>query len=210
MAIPPEREMPQELKRIVTILDAASKPLSHEAAQQASDAESGYDLDRHPAHIVRRVHQRATLCFQQMMAGENLSPTQFAALATVLRHGELSQNHLGRLTAMDPSTISLVVRKLLNQGLIERGPSKTDQRLAIITLTSAGRRYTLDRLERSIKVGRLLLAPLSAGEQATLLRLLQRISGDEPPSAGSGNQPPLTSSGDQSPSAGNNAKYRQA
>ena len=76
-------------------------------------AETGYDLDVHPAHVVRRAHQRATLCFQQVMAGEDLSPTQFAALATILKYGEVSQNHLGRMTAMDPSTISLVVRKLL-------------------------------------------------------------------------------------------------
>lgn len=143
-------------------------------------AATEYDLDLHPAHIVRRAHQRATLCFQQEMAGEDLSPTQFAALATVLRHGEVSQNHLGRLTAMDPSTISLVVRKLLKQGLVRRSPSKTDQRLAIITLTDAGVTYTLDRLKRSVDVGRRLLAPLSAAEQATLLELLQRVSRDDP------------------------------
>lgn len=142
-------------------------------------AETGYDLDVHPAHVVRRAHQRATLCFQQVMAGEDLSPTQFAALATILKYGEVSQNHLGRMTAMDPSTISLVVRKLLKQGLIKRNPSETDQRLSIITLTDEGIRYTLDRLERSVEVGRRLLSPLSATEQITLLRLLQRISLDE-------------------------------
>lgn len=141
--------------------------------------ETGYDLDVHPAHVVRRAHQRATLCFQQVMAGEDLSPTQFAALATILKQGEVSQNLLGRMTAMDPSTISLVVRKLLKQGLIRRNPSETDQRLAIITLTEEGTRYTLDRLERSVEVGKRLLAPLSPSEQTTLLKLLQRISRDE-------------------------------
>ena len=176
----------------MTTLDEAQKskitlsgdqPLSREEAM-ARYADIGYDLDVHPAHVVRRAHQRATLCFQQVMAGEDLSPTQFAALATVLRHGEVSQNHLGRMTAMDPSTISLVVRKLLKQGLIKRSPSQTDQRLAIIALTDEGMRYTIERLERSVEVGQRLLAPLSATEQATLLRLLQRISGDEPGAEG--------------------------
>jgi DNA-binding MarR family transcriptional regulator len=158
---------------------AADEQLSRDEAL-ARYAATGYDLDLHPAHIVRRAHQRATLCFQQEMAGEDLSPTQYAALATVLRYGEVSQNHLGRLTAMDPSTISLVVRKLLRQGLVKRSASKTDQRLAIIALTDAGVRYTLDRLHRSVEVGRRLLSPLSPAEQATLLNLLQRISGDDP------------------------------
>lgn len=165
------------------IKSSGDEPLNREEAM-ARYADTGYDLDVHPAHVVRRAHQRATLCFQQVMAGEDLSPTQFAALATVLRHGEVSQNHLGRMTAMDPSTISLVVRKLLKQGLIKRSPSQTDQRLAIIALTDEGVRYTLERLERSVEVGQRLLSPLSATEQVTLLRLLQRISGDEPGAEG--------------------------
>ncbi|PSJ63185.1 hypothetical protein C7I85_05280 [Mesorhizobium soli] len=113
------------------------------------------------------------------MAGEDLSPTQYAALATILRYGEVSQNHLGRLTAMDPSTISIVVRKLLKQGLIKRSNSDTDQRLTIITLTDAGAHYTLERLERSMEVGQRLLSPLSPEEQATLLELLHRIGSED-------------------------------
>lgn len=145
-------------------------------ALEAGYVESGYDLANHPAHLVRRVHQRATLCFQQVMAGESLSPTQFAALATILKVGEISQNHLGRLTAMDPSTISLVVRKLLKEKLVYRSSSDSDQRLTILRLTDKGARYTIDRLGRSVEVGARLLAPLNKAEQAMLLDLLGRIA----------------------------------
>src|ERR1700736_2864572 len=92
------------------------RPLSREEAIAAYRA-SGYDLPTHPAHMIRRAHQRATFYFQQVMNGRDLTPTQQATLATLLKFGELSQNHLGRLTAMDPSTISIVVRKLLKNGL---------------------------------------------------------------------------------------------
>src|SRR6202011_182782 len=92
------------------------RPLSREEAIAAYRA-SGYDLPTHPAHMIRRAHQRATFYFQQVMNGRDLTPTQQATLATLLKYGELSQNHLGRLTAMDPSTISIVVRKLLKNGL---------------------------------------------------------------------------------------------
>lgn len=156
----------------------AVKPISRVEAIELYE-KSGYDLDAHPAHAIRRAHQRATLCFQQVMAGEELSPTQFAALATILRYGEVSQNHLGRLTAMDPSTISIVVRKLLKHGLIKRSNSDTDQRLIMITLTDAGTHYTLERLDRSLEVGRKLLSPLSPEEQKTLLDLLHRIGSED-------------------------------
>jgi DNA-binding MarR family transcriptional regulator len=81
---------------------------------------------------------------------------------------------------MDPSTISIVVRKLLKNGLIERRGSKKDQRLAIIRLTDRGARYAIDRLADSIEVARRVLAPLTPEEQETLISLLHRIGdGDD-------------------------------
>ncbi|MBX3598861.1 MAG: MarR family transcriptional regulator [Rhizobiaceae bacterium] len=143
-------------------------------------AHSGYNLDEHPAHLVRRVHQRATQHFQQVMEGDNISPTQFAALATILKNGAISQNHLGRLTSMDPSTISVVVRKLLSEGLVMRVKSESDQRLTILTLSERGQAYTLERLKKSVEVGKRLLAPLAPAEQGLLLSLLIRLCDDVP------------------------------
>ena len=142
-------------------------------------ARTGYSLEHHAAHILRKAHQRATACFQEVMPHADLTPTQHAALATLLRYGEVSQNHLGRLTQMDPSTISLVVKALMKRGLIERKRSETDQRMTMITLTNAGVHYTLPLLDRSMEVVRRLLSPLTPGEQATLLDLLNRISGSD-------------------------------
>lgn len=142
-------------------------------------ARSGYDLDMHPAHVVRRVHQRATQHFQQVMEGDNISPTQFAALATILKNGAISQNYLGRLTSMDPSTISVVVKKLIGDGLVKCRRSETDQRLSILTLSAKGQQYTLDRLKKSAEVGQRLLAPLTPDEQAVLMGLLIRLCDDD-------------------------------
>lgn len=159
-------------------LDAASAadraPMSRAEVLAAYET-SGYDLGTHPAHMIRRAHQRATFYFQQVMNGRDLTPTQQAVLATLLKHGEVSQNHLGRLTAMDPSTISIVVRKLLKNGFIQRRPTKKDQRLAMIKLTEAGTRYSIERLADSLEVARRVLGPLTDAERETLLTLLHKI-----------------------------------
>lgn len=140
-----------------------------------SQAEARYDLNVHTAHLVRRTHQRATMLFQELVR-DDTTPTQFAAMGTLLERGPLSQNHLGRLTAMDPSTISVVVRKLLKRGLVHRYSSETDQRLLMIDLTEEGRQYTIERVPLSQKVSEDLLAPLSEGERALLKELLTRIA----------------------------------
>jgi DNA-binding MarR family transcriptional regulator len=130
--------------------------------------------------MIRRAHQRATFYFQQVMNGLDLTPTQQAAVAMLLKHGELSQNHLGRRTAMDPSTISIVVQKLRKNGLIYRRGSKKDQRLAMIRLTERGARFAVARLADSMEVARRVLAPLSRSEQETLIDLLHKIGdGDD-------------------------------
>jgi DNA-binding MarR family transcriptional regulator len=156
------------------------EPPSRDPIEQAF-AESGYDLVAHAGHVIRRAHQRATARFQEVMAGHDLTPTQMAALATVLRHGALSQNQLGRLTAMDPSTISIVVRKLVKAGLAECSVSEADMRLSIIRLTDKGTRYTLSVLPRGVEVSRRVLAPLSPREREVFMALLHRVAdGDEP------------------------------
>ena len=167
--------MTSKTRRPVTKSNGDDLPLSP-AVIHRKYAASGYDLPRHPAHILRRAHQRATMIFQQVMDEHDLTPTQLAALATILRYGELSQNQLGRLTAMDPSTISIVVRKLLKHGLAERSRSADDQRLTIIRLTAAGVRFTLALLAPSVEVGRRMLAPLSPREQVLFLDMLQRVA----------------------------------
>jgi len=155
------------------------KPISRSEALAALKA-SGYDRATHPAHMIRRAHQRATFYFQQVMNELDQTPRQYAALATLLKHVELSQNHLGRLTAMDPSTISIVVRKLSNLGFISRRGSRKDQRVAMIRLTDEGTRFSIDRLADSMEVARRVLSPLSAAEQGLLLDLLHKIGdGDD-------------------------------
>lgn len=116
------------------------------------------------------------------MEGENLSPMQFAALTAILKYGAVSQNHLGRLTSMDPSTTLMVVRTLVKNQLVERRRSTADQRLMIITLTDEGAAYTLARVARSAEVGRQLLAPLSAKEQRVFLDFLARLAEPGPAS----------------------------
>jgi DNA-binding MarR family transcriptional regulator len=165
--------------RRVAARDRGSEPGLSPAAIKRRYAASGYDLPTHPAHVLRRAHQRATMIFQQLLGQHDVTPTQMAALATILRHGELSQNRLGRLTAMDPSTISIVVRKLLRNGWAKRSGSDEDQRLTIIRLTPEGERFTADLLAGSVDVGRRVLAPLSPTEQAQFMDMLHRIADGE-------------------------------
>lgn len=172
--------MKQDNITSLTSVDDFDSAQTATTTSRAAFLESGYDLAEQPGQIIRRAHQRSSTCFQQVMAEDSLSPTQFAALVTILKHGAISQNHLGRLTSMDPSTISIVIRKLHRDGLVQRTRSQTDQRLSILTLSDEGTAYTLARVDRSREVGERVLSTLTRDEQIQLLDLLRRLAGDGP------------------------------
>src|SRR3954466_4919971 len=90
-------------------------------------AEDPYVLEEQIGHLLRRAHQRATAVFQEAMGDLGLTPTQYAALVKVGEVGEISQNHLGRLTAMDPATSQGVIRRLEAQGLVTLRADPTDR-----------------------------------------------------------------------------------
>jgi DNA-binding MarR family transcriptional regulator len=80
---------------------------------------------------------------------------------------------------MDPSTVSVVVKKLMKDGLVRRKASTRDQRLTILILTDRGQDFTLARLALSQEVGRRLLAPLDPQEAQQFLSLLRRICAED-------------------------------
>jgi len=136
----------------------------------------GYVLEEQIGHLIRRAHQRATAIFLGTIGDSQVTPTQYAALVKLYEAGELSQNHLGRLTAMDPATIQGVIRRLAIRKLIAHRPDKSDKRRRYLSLTAAGRYLVESLLQNGPKVSQATLGPLSVAEQAQLLALLKRIT----------------------------------
>jgi DNA-binding MarR family transcriptional regulator len=136
----------------------------------------GYVLEGQVGHLLRRAHQRHTAIFQDRIGDPQLTPLQFAALVKLRDLGEVSQNQLGRLTAMDAATMQGVIKRLATRGLIERRPDPDDRRRLILSLSTEGRRMVDTLISRGVEITALTLEPLSAAEQKAFLSLLAKIS----------------------------------
>ncbi len=134
-----------------------------------------YRVERQIGHLLRRAHQRASAIFQETLADPNLTPTQFAALMRLCDDGAMSQNHLGRLTAMDPATIQGVMRRLEERGLVQRAPDPKDRRRTILSPTEEGRELAKKLIPSAKAVSARTLSPLTPDEQKTLTELLDRL-----------------------------------
>lgn len=135
---------------------------------------TAYVLERQIGFVLRQVTQRHLALFGEMMIGD-LTPTQFSAIAKLHEHGSCSQNRLGRLTAMDGATIKGVIDRLTRRGITETHPASDDARLLMVSLTGAGRRLAEQAIPHATRITEATLAPLSAGEQAGLLALLDKL-----------------------------------
>lgn len=134
-----------------------------------------YRLEKQIGFILRLVSQRHSGIFADSISDE-LTPTRFAALAKLYEIGAMSQNELGRQTAMDGATIKGVVDRLRARGLVRTRPDPSDARRHLVELTTRGR----DTASRAIPAARGItektLEPLGPKERKTLLELLCRLS----------------------------------
>jgi MarR family transcriptional regulator, lower aerobic nicotinate degradation pathway regulator len=165
------------MKTAARRLAVAKPPAPLAVAGAPLRLESDYVLEQHIGHLLRRSHQRHVANFEKGLGALDLTPTQFAALAKIGERGEVSQNLLGRHTAMDPATIQGVIQRLMARNLIERRADPSDRRATLLRLTPAGLALTKNAIVKVEEVSQATLAPLDARERAALALLLQKLSG---------------------------------
>ncbi|HRJ60035.1 MAG TPA: MarR family transcriptional regulator [Azospirillaceae bacterium] len=133
------------------------------------------DLTQTLLYRLRRVQQRAAAMFVDTIGDTQITPTQWAVLTTLKRHGALSQNQLGRLTYMDPATTQGVILRLADRNMVERRPDPGDRRRTSVSLSKAGAAFVDQLTDNSKRANERVMEPLTAAERETLLRLLEKL-----------------------------------
>jgi DNA-binding MarR family transcriptional regulator len=121
------------------------------------------------ARTARRLRQEA---------GEELSPSQAAALATIDRHGPLTPSELAVRERIQRPTATRVIARLEETGFVDRTQDPDDRRSCLVGLTPAGRELLgRVRTRKDAYLSR-RLRDLDADERATLARaaaILERV-----------------------------------
>jgi DNA-binding MarR family transcriptional regulator len=157
------------------VTDTRSRRGLAENTSAESQRGADYVLEDQVGYLLRCAHQRATETFNAVMAEFSITPTQFAALAKLDDLQAVSQNQLGRLTAMDPATISGVIGRLTTRGYVQASPDPKDARVAMLGLTPAGKAAITAMKAVAADVSRKTLELLSAAEAAALVAALAKI-----------------------------------
>ena len=126
---------------------------------------------------------------QSTLAETDLPPSAVHALIEIGNRREMTANRLGQLLLLEKSTISRMIARLVERGLVEEKPSETDGRAKILSLGPDGHAL-LGRINRfaNLRVGKaldLLDGPARRGVVAGLTGYADALSAthDKAPAA---------------------------
>ena len=93
-----------------------------------------------PGHLIRRLNQISVSIFQARIAemGLDLTPVQFAALASLRDNPGIDQATLAGLIAHDRVTMGGVIDRLQAKGLVLRLINSKDRRARQVSMTAEG------------------------------------------------------------------------
>ena len=138
---------------------------------------TGFSLRNVPGHLIRRSQQRAVDLFVDEVGEDGPNPRQFAVLVNVFLSPGLSQTALVEASAIDRSTLTEVLRRMIDKGMITKTRTKEDQRANALYITDAGTRLLENAVEATQRAQQRILTPLPETERAAAMKILAVLAG---------------------------------
>ena len=105
----------------------------------------------------------------------DLTYTQYVTMMVLWEESETTSKAIGERLYLDSGTLTPVIKKLEEKGLVTRRRSPEDERNLVVTITEAGRALRARAVDIPEQVGRCMaITPQEAG---TLYQLLYKLLG---------------------------------
>jgi len=140
-------------------------------------AMKNYALDSVAGHLIRRCQQRAVDLFTDEVGQDGPNPRQFAVLISVFQNPGLSQTALVEASGIDRSTLTEVLRRMVDRGMISRSRTAADQRANALFLTDSGRTILGSAFDAARRVQERILEPLAKGDREAAIAILTALAG---------------------------------
>ena len=96
-------------------------------------------LAKHTGFLLSRLGMVSQKRFGELLESLDLTTRMWGALNVLDHEGPLTQHALGRMIAMDPSSMVATIDELEARGLVERRRHPTDRRAHALHVTARGR-----------------------------------------------------------------------
>ena len=128
-----------------------------------------------PPRLIVEISRLLRARMQSEESGIMAQSTARLVMAYLASEGTLGQLELVRLTHLKPPSVSVILRRMEQEGYITRATDEKDRRAVRVALTQRGRDFDRAHLRRLCTNDQLAMRGLTAQEQATLESLLLRV-----------------------------------
>jgi len=133
------------------------------------------DIEKNVGFLLAKAYQRACALFKEEFDHYDLTPQQFGLLSFLWIEDGLSQTELSARSQIDRTTMGGIIDRLEKEVLVERRPHPDDRRAYQVFLTAKGKSLEEELCAVASQVQDKVNVPLTTEEQATLIRLLEKI-----------------------------------
>ena len=127
--------------------------------------------------LLAKAHQKAQAAFKQKLAPFGITPVQHLILAALSQEDFLSPAEISEQIAMDGATLSGVLDRMAEAGLIGKEENPEDRRSIHVSLTPRAKAMAEDLAEQRKVINEELTAKLSVEERLLLKRMLKDLKG---------------------------------
>lgn len=130
-----------------------------------------------PGHLLRRAQQRAVELYVEEVGEDGPTPQQFAVLLNVFQNPGMSQTALVQASAIDRSTLTEILRRMVARGLISRARAKRDQRTNALRLTPDGESVLFAAFDAAERAQARILDPIAPVQRGAAMQILAALAG---------------------------------
>jgi len=125
--------------------------------------------------VLSRAYRSVSEHSDHNIRSHGLNPTEFGVLELLYHKGQHPLQQIGEKILLASGSITYVVDKLEQKGLLERKACTKDRRLTYAVITEKGSKLIEDIFPDHAEVIRDAVSALSASEQAEALQLLKKL-----------------------------------
>ena len=114
-------------------------PDNHEKSPQGTPSASNMDRRREIIFLIRKLMQGGELYTKELNKKYSVSAAQLNCLLALYEHGPLPPSQIAKHMMVKSSTVTGVVDRLEQKGLVTRMRNSPDRRVITIQLTEAGK-----------------------------------------------------------------------
>lgn len=152
-----------------------AKTVSAKAAEVKTNETYDFDFHQWPFYWIATVDRSYQSIMEKALGHIGLDIPSWRVLMILHSMRSASVSEISNHSVVKLSTMTKIIQRMQNDGLVTSSPSNQDRRVTVVTITDKGEKIGHEGFKESVKIVERVFADFTAVEQQILLTLLTKL-----------------------------------